>query len=77
MRSDKRGQNIDPKPMIKAMEPGTYCLMGWEGPCSEFSSKLFVTGHYCDVKVDHKDRHQCRCGVSKMRQDDDPTWKDS
>jgi hypothetical protein len=75
VRSNKIRENIDPKPFVRATEPGTYCLMGWTGPCPEIPSKLWITAHYCDVKVDHKDRHQCQCGVSRMRQPDDPEWE--
>ena len=76
MRSDKRQPNIDPKPMIKVAEPGTYCLMGWAGPCPDEPSFLYDSSHGCMMSYPHKSRHQCSCGVSKMRQLDDPTWKD-
>ena len=76
MRSDKRGQNVDPKPMIMVVEPGTYCLMAWEGPCDDSPSKFYATSHNCTMGWPHKSRHQCSCGVSRMKQKDDPSWED-
>ena len=74
MLSDKKRPNIDPKSLIRATEPGTYCLMAWEGPCPEGISALYASSHNCGVKVDHRGPHRCSCGRSKRLADDDPTW---
>jgi hypothetical protein len=77
MRSNKIRQNIDPKPFDRAGEAGTYCLVGWNGPCAEKVSALYVSSHSCKMVEGHKSRHQCSCGVSRMRQFGDTTWKDA
>jgi hypothetical protein len=76
MRYNKIRENIDPKPFIRATEPGSWCLMSWDGPCLFSPSNLFDVPHDCDVVEGHKGPHRCECGKSKRLADDDPQWGD-
>lgn len=77
MRSDKRQPNVDPHPkIVERIDFTRLCLMTWDGPCPEVTSKFYDIDHGCSMKSPHKSRHQCSCGVSRMKQKDDPSWED-
>ena len=50
------------------MSEKTTCPTMWAGPCAKRESQLFTFPHQCYMTPAHRSRHQCRCGVSRMRE---------
>ena len=70
MRSDKRGQNIDP---LAFKATAVRCWTEWPGPCPVRPSVIATFPHGCRMMEGHakspNTRHMCDCGASHMNKE--------